>query len=203
MGRWFGALLLALILVQSPLAWGGGDWHDFQEAASKIKSLKAEFIQEKRLKILSKPLVSHGRLFYRPPDYLRWEYTKPIKSVMLMRKDVVKMFLWRDGAWAEDAGQSVEIRRVVLDEITGWFGGRFDQTQGFEPRYEPGTPARIVLTAKPGLKEFIDRVELVLSGRPGVITSVEIVEGPDASTLIEFTDVQVDTVLPDDIFEKP
>jgi outer membrane lipoprotein-sorting protein len=203
MGKWWAALLLALFMVPVSVARGGGDLSEFREAAGKIKSLKADFIQEKHLKILNKPLVSRGRLFYRPPNYLRWEYTEPIKSVMLMRQDLVRMLLWRGGAWAEDAGQSVEVRRVVLDEISGWFGGRFDQAQGFEPRYEPGTPPRIVLTPKPGLRDFIERVELLLSEQPGVITSVEIVEGPDASTVIEFTKVQVDMVLSDDIFEKP
>ena len=203
MGRLWALLLVLCLVVPTPLALGGDDWNDFREAAGNIRSLKADFVQEKHLKILAKPLISRGRLFYRPPDYLRWEYTDPIKSVMLMRRDVVRMFLWRDGAWMEDAGQSVEIRRVVLNEITGWFGGRFEQAQGFEPRYEPGTPARIVLTPKPGLQDFIERVELVLSEVPGVIRSVEIMEGPEASTVIEFKNVQPDSVFPDDIFEKP
>jgi outer membrane lipoprotein-sorting protein len=43
------------------------------ERASKLKSLEVEFTQERHLKTLNRPLVSHGRMWFKAPGSLRWQ----------------------------------------------------------------------------------------------------------------------------------
>ena len=188
------------VLISPALA---DDWSEIRAAAQETRTVNALFTQEKHLKILSKSLVSKGRLVFRAPDSIRWEYLEPIKSVMLMRPGGASMYLWSDGAWVADSGQSVEVRRVVLDEIGAWFAGRFDQSGVFTPALDKGPPLKIILTPKRGLKDFVSRIELTGAHQAGVIQKVEIFEGEDSKTVIEFTDVELNQDLPPGIFEKP
>jgi len=55
----------------------------FQEASRNIRSVKADFLQKRTLQILTRPLLSEGKLFFYTPDSLRWEYLSPLRSVML------------------------------------------------------------------------------------------------------------------------
>ena len=49
--------------------------------ASKIKSVEAEFIQERFLKTLNRPLVNPGRLWFKAPGSLRWQIGEPPKTI--------------------------------------------------------------------------------------------------------------------------
>lgn len=47
------------------------------DAAKGMKTMQCDFIQTKQTKLLSAASVSTGRLYYRQPDRLRWEYLTP------------------------------------------------------------------------------------------------------------------------------
>ena len=61
------------------------DWTSLKEASKNIRSVKADFLQKRTLQILTKPLLSEGKLFFYTPDSLRWEYLSPLRSVMLQK----------------------------------------------------------------------------------------------------------------------
>lgn len=44
---------------------------------SVIIALEADFIQTKQAALMTEPLLSTGHLYYRAPDYMKWEYTSP------------------------------------------------------------------------------------------------------------------------------
>ena len=71
-GTW--ASVRAVLLLASAffsIGWGGS-WEELKSAAGPIKSISAEFVQEKHLKILARPLVSSGVFYYQAPASLRW-----------------------------------------------------------------------------------------------------------------------------------
>jgi hypothetical protein len=92
---------------------------------------------------------------------------------------------------------------MVLFEISRWFQGRFDESKVFRNLYSPGPPARVILVPREGIDRFIQRIEIVLSARPGVIDRVEIEEPGGSRTSIEFRNVEINSSLPSEIFEKP
>jgi len=99
--------------------------------------------------------------------------------------------------------QAVEARRMVLAEMSQWFQGRFEESKIFSHVYSPGPPGRILLAPKQGINRFILGIEIVLSERPGVIDRVEIVEPGGSATWIEFRNVEINSNLPSEIFDKP
>jgi outer membrane lipoprotein carrier protein len=199
--HFFCALLITGLLT----APGGAsqDLTSLKEASRNFQSVKADFIQKRVLPILTKPLLSEGRLFYQAPGALRWEYLSPIRSLMLQKGETLKLYQFSEGVWKTELTPAMESRRMVLAEISRWFQGRFDESKAFNHLYSPGPPARIILTPKEGIDKFIQRIEIVLSAKFGVIDRVEIEEPGGSRTTMEFKKVEINTKLPNELFEKP
>jgi outer membrane lipoprotein-sorting protein len=179
------------------------DWASLKEAFRNIRSVKAEFLQKRYLQILTEPLLSEGRFFFYASGSLRWEYLSPLRSVMLQKEDTIQLYHFSEGVWKPEMTQAVESRRIVLAQISQWFQGRFDQSKAFRHLYSPGPPARVILSPMEGINRFIHRIEIVLSARPGVIERVEIEEPGGSRTSIEFRNVEINSSIPSEIFEKP
>ena len=59
--------------------------------ASEIKSMQCSFVQTKTSALLVEDAVSKGKMAFRSPDRLRWEYTEPYSNVLIVRGDSVFM----------------------------------------------------------------------------------------------------------------
>jgi outer membrane lipoprotein-sorting protein len=195
-------LLLLLLLLSAGLCLGWADsWESIRAAAENVNAISADFVQEKHLPILAKPLVSNGRFVYRRPDSLRWEYRSPVKSVLLMIDGKARRFVESEQGLVEDVSARMQATQFVMPEIGGWLSGRFEDNPMFDARLEED--GRIVLIPKDeGMARFIQRIELHLSERPGVIEQVLIFEGEEAYTRMQFTDIQVNPVIEDRLFRE-
>ena len=193
-------VILSLIFV---LGWADS-WEVVQKESSKIKSISAHFSQKKHMRILTKPLVSKGHFYFQAPDSVRWEYTSPIKSVLLMTKRDIKRYTQSNRGVVEDSGGSLESMRIVLQEISQWSRGRFNENEHFTAVLKGGKDPRIILTPKEkGFSAMISRIVINLSpDRPGVIRSIKIDENKGNYTLFEFTDVQINGKISETLFRE-
>ena len=192
----------SLLLLTAFMCLGWADsWEELKSAAGTVTSVKAEFVQEKHMKILARPLVSEGILLFQGPDSLRWEYTQPIQSILLLHNGKTRRFVQKDGNLIEDASASLQSMQVVVQEITQWLNGRFDDNPAFAARLEPGR--KIVMTPREeSFARLIQRIEIILSDRPAVITSVMIFENADSYTKLNFKDVILNQKLDDRLFRE-
>ncbi|BBO88844.1 outer membrane lipoprotein carrier protein LolA [Desulfosarcina ovata] len=184
------------------LGWAD-NWDGIRAAAGSVASLQTEFTQTKHLPILARPLVSRGKLVYQTPGSLRWEYLSPIRSILFMHDGRVRRFTQdtRTHAFREESGAGLDAMQVVFEEISQWLAGRFEDNPMFDARLEP--PHRIVLTPKQkAFAEVLQRIELVLDDRPGVIRQVVIVEGEDAYTELTFSQTVLNQTIDADMFQK-
>jgi len=153
------------------------------------------------MKILSRPLVSGGSFHFKAPSSLRWEYRYPVQSVLLAHDGTTRRYIRRNGTIIEDSGAHLQSLHVVLEEITRWLKGRFDENPSFTVRQEPGP--KIVLSPKEkSLALMIQRIELIFSEHPGIMKSVVIYEGEDSFTRLDFKNVILNQPLADSLFNK-
>jgi outer membrane lipoprotein-sorting protein len=166
-----------------------------------LRSVQCDFIQEKHLKILARPLVSHGTLVFQAPQSLRWEYRDPLHSLLLMHNGKMEKFIERDGRFEQDNGMGMGSMQVILPEISNWLDGRFSENPLFTTtRTDERT---IVLTPKePGLQAIISAIELHLGEQAGVMESVTIFEGPDAYTRLTFSSIILNREIPESTFSN-
>ena len=199
----FPASVVPAVLLAAALACVGAteSWQEIKAGARQITSIHADFVQEKHMPILARPLVSTGTLDYRAPDSLRWEYRTPIRSILLMYGGRVRRYFQVDGRLTEDAGLNAQAFNVVVQQITQWLNGEFDRNPAFRARLAPGP--RIIL--EPRDKAFaamIRRIEVVLADRPGIIRSVTIYEPGDAFTRLVFRNITVNQAIDDAVFRE-
>ena len=77
---------LFLILAGLVLAWCASAQDgilDRLKAANAFETLQLAFVQTRHSEMLTKDLVSEGRLFLAAPDRIRWEVQKPYRSVFV------------------------------------------------------------------------------------------------------------------------
>ncbi len=192
------ALLFLLPLV---IAWADS-WEGLREASRRITSVEARFVQKKTLPMLSRPFVSEGRFFYQAPAQLRWEYDRPVRSVLIMNNGAVKRYLRDPGGWREDAGASLTAMRVVLEEIANWQQGRFDADPHFQASLSTDPEPRVTLVPRePSWGKMIRRIELTLSReQAGVMKGVRLVEDERSFTDLSFSQVRTNRPLPASLF---
>ena len=192
--------VLCIVLAALSAAWSSS-WESIRAAAGGIQSVEAAFTQEKHLEILAEPLVSRGRLLFAAPDKLRWEYEAPLPSVLLMDGDRVQRFVKTGGAWTEDASAALPAMSFVMQEISRWMNGRFDDNPDFEARLEP--EGRIVLTPrKEALATVIQKIVLQLAETPGVIDAVTVYEDDRNFTRLAFDHVRVNQSIEPALFRR-
>jgi hypothetical protein len=199
----FSHLFAAILCVTICLFFIGwaDTWENIRQKSGSIETIQADFIQEKHLKILSKPLISKGVLYFKAPGSLRWEYESPVRSVLLMHNGQVNRFVKTGEGFSRDSGVKLQAMQVVMDEITLWLSGRFQDNPNFKATLEPGP--KIVLTPRENaFTAIIARIDLILSEQPGVINSVTIFENEESLTKLIFKDAILNEPLNDSLFEE-
>jgi outer membrane lipoprotein-sorting protein len=197
-----GPIRAAVLIVSSLLALGwGGSWEELKSAAGSVKSVSAEFVQEKHMKILARPLISSGVFHYRAPASLRWEYRAPLRNILLMEAERTERWVETGGSLTKEAGANLQAMQIVLEQISQWLDGRFDENPMFTARLEPGR--RIVMVPKEAaFARMVQRIDIRLAERAGVIDSVTIHESADSFTRLVFHNVVLNRQIDDSLFRQ-
>jgi len=99
-----------------------------RKALAEVKSFRATFVQEKKLKVFSRTVTSSGVILFSRPEQLRWETVKPFRSVLIVSGDSVAKFEWVGGKRRKlDLGRSADAILVAMRRIRDWFTGKFDE----------------------------------------------------------------------------
>ena len=174
---------------------------EMRSAAEKISSIKGDFIQEKQMPILARPLIARGYFAYQKPSSLRWEYQNPLQSVLLLHDGNVHRYLKSDDDWVEDKAANLKSMEFILQEISKWLNGRFEDNPMFNVSTE--TDNKVIMTPKDqSMDQFIRRIELVMADQPGVIKTVTIFESNDSFTRFTFIDPLVNAPIAPVEFQK-
>ncbi len=64
-----------------------------QNSYEKTKDLKADFIQEANIKSIKKTETEEGRVFFKNPRNMLWEYTKPKGKKMVINNQMAWLYL--------------------------------------------------------------------------------------------------------------
>jgi outer membrane lipoprotein-sorting protein len=173
-------------------------WSSQQEPI-RLQSIQADFIQEKHLKILVRPLVSTGTFTFQAPQSLRWEYRTPVPSILLMAGGKVKKFIERDGQLEEDKGMRLDSMQVMLSQISNWLDGRFSDNDMFSVSFL-GERTVLLTPREQALAGLISKIELTLADRKGLLDGVTIFEGPDSYTTMTFKNAVLNEEIPVSVF---
>ena len=194
--------LFAALMCAVPFFAGWADtMEEIGDQAAGIRAVKARFVQEKHLEMLDNPLISKGELYFRAPDSLRWEYTDPVKTILLMNRDRIRQYAMGEDGMQARQGRDLEAMRVFLEQVGQWLRGGFDKNTAFAAELKKGQ--RVVLTpVDKNISAVIEKIELRLTDTPGVIESAFIYEDETSYTRIVFHDTRINPKIADSVFEQ-
>nr|WP_321400437.1 outer membrane lipoprotein carrier protein LolA [uncultured Desulfobacter sp.] len=199
-----GAVVTMLMAIVFSAGANAASMTDIQKAAGSIRSISADFIQEKHMKILVKPLISKGIIRFQSPDKLRFEYREPIQNILIMQAKSVSRYIGKDDAFVRDNAAAMGAMTVVMDEISQWLKGNFSTSVFDATVEETPAPGQIILTPKDkAMTHFIQDIVLVLSEQPGVFKEVVIRENQDSYTRLRFENVQLNQPIAPEAFAAP
>jgi len=196
-------IFAGVFLIFGKISYAGeNNFEKLRQESAKIKTIQAQFVQKKFMKILSRPLVSDGCFYYAAPDSFRWEYFKPLKSIVIAYKNNTKRYIASDGKMVEDKTGGAQAMKIVLDEIAGWMNGRFDQNPSFKATIRENENTCIILTpVGKSMSGMIEKIEITLSKKEGAVKSVKIIEAANNFTQINFNNVKINAVINPSVFQ--
>nr|WP_320194234.1 outer membrane lipoprotein carrier protein LolA [uncultured Desulfobacter sp.] len=200
------SLGVAIVLITTMVSAGAiaATMADMQEAAGSIRSISADFIQEKHMKILVKPLISKGIIRFQSPDSLRFEYREPIQNILIMQGKSVSRYIRKDNTFVRDHAAAMGAMTIVMDEISQWLKGDFNTSVFHATIEDTMEPGRIILAPKDkAMTHFIQDIVLILSEQPGVFKEVLIRENQDSFTRLRFDKVKLNEGINPEVFTAP
>ncbi|MFC7357929.1 outer membrane lipoprotein carrier protein LolA [Jejudonia soesokkakensis] len=159
---------------------------DVEAVAKKTNTITSDFKQTKHIEVLDNEVVSHGKLFYKAPKHIRWEYTSPIHYKVIFKDD--KLFVNNQGKRDEINLASNRIFKsfntLIVNSVKG---NMFDEEQ-FEIQYyllENDYSATFSPKDK-RLKKFIHSFVLQFDSKTKQVTEVKMIEPGGDYTLVVF-----------------
>lgn len=181
-----------LMLLASPVLWAFST-AELAQTLQKPGNVQGEFVQERHLKSLSKPMTTSGSFALLPKKGLLWQMKKPFDTTLRVRSDGIMQ--WNGSAWTNPNagkmnGQNRQIR-LFLDLLGG-------NTQGLEKQFAlqlSGSAGKwtLRLTPKTALMQQIFK-HIDIAG-DSVVRRIELHEKQGDRTVMQFRRIQTDAAL--------
>ena len=172
-----------------------------QKSARATSSIVSDFTQTKHLFVLDNVITSEGKLVFKSPDKVRWEYVKPYLNVAIFKGN--QLLVNNEGKRQNiDLGSNKmfkSLNSLIVDSIKG---DMFDENQ-FEITYYTYDDQYLVkfIPKDKRIKKFIAAFELKFSQDNADVEEVKLIEPNDDYTTITFQNKKLNTAVADSLFE--
>lgn len=173
-----------------------------KENSKTTKTIKSNFIQYKHLDFLSNDIKTNGRLFYKAPNLVKWEYTTPYKYSVVFKNNSL---LINDGGKKNDinigANKLFEKMNVLI--VKSVRGDMFDDNE-FTITYYKTKKSYLVkfLLKDVEFKKIIKQFVLHFNKNNFTVTQVMMIEPSNDYTKIVFKNQLINPVISDAIFSN-
>lgn len=168
--------------------------------SKKIASLATDFTQFKHMDFLSKDIETSGRMFFKEPDKLLWQYKKPYNYTIVFKNG--KILINDEGKKsAMDVGASkifAKLNKLIVGSVSG---NLFDDKEFVITCFKTAEFNIARLVPKDAtLKKYIRQIELHFDKQAHTVSQVRLVESAQDYTKIVFKNKQNNAKVDDSIF---
>ncbi|GEQ85239.1 cell envelope biogenesis protein LolA [Patiriisocius marinistellae] len=172
------------------------------ETSRASKTIKSDFIQYKHLDFLDNDIETIGKLQFKAPGFVKWEYTKPYVYSVIFREDKL---LINDGGTknAIDIGSSKMFKKLNDLIVKSVKGDMFDDNDFTVTYFITDKANKAVFVPKDKkLTEYIASFELLFDKKEASVTEVKMIEPSQDYTQIIFKNRLVNTTINDAVFTQ-
>jgi outer membrane lipoprotein carrier protein len=146
------------------------------QVSKKIKTLSTDFVQYKHLDFLSKDIETSGKMVFKEPNLLLWQYKKPYSYSIIFKNG--KILINDEGKKsAVDIGNSKlfgKINKLIVGSVSG---DLFDDKE-FSISYFKNKDQNITkfIPKDATLKKYIKQIELTFDKTDATVVQVKLLE---------------------------
>ncbi len=148
---------------------------EIEKASQNIQNLQCNFIQEKTSELVVEKAIVKGVMFYESPAMLRWEYTNPIATTLILN-DKNAVLLDKNGKTIGNASAFKQLGNIIVSMING--NGLQQHKQFSSEIFDVNKDQiRIVLTpSQKRLKDYYQSVEIVMNKKTFLASEIHMNE---------------------------
>lgn len=168
--------------------------------ASEIKTIQSNFTQYKHMDFLSNDIETSGKMAFKEPDLIKWEYTKPYTYSVIFNKG--KIYIDDDGSKSNmDLGNNRLFKKLNELIIGSVKGDMFNETDFDMVYFSTVVGSKVIFKPKDQtILSYIASVELLFDPDKGTVQEVKMIEPSGDYTQIVFQNRTLNQPLPDAVF---
>lgn len=168
--------------------------------SKKIKTLTTDFVQYKHMDFLAKDIETSGKMYFKEPNLLLWQYKKPYNYSIVFKNG--KILINDEGKKSSvDVGNSkifAKINKLIVGSVSG---DMFDDKE-FVISYFKTKDNNItkLIPKDAALKKYIKQIELSFDKQDATVIQVRLLESSEDFTKIVFKNKQLNAKVDDSVF---
>lgn len=170
--------------------------------AKNTKTLTADFTQSKHMDFLSKDIETSGKMNFKAPNMLQWQYVKPYQYSIVFKNN--KIFINDAGKKNNiDKGNSKmfdKLNKLIVGSVNG---NMFDENE-FTISYFKTKDFNItkLLPKDASLKKYVKQMELYFDKTGNTVSQVKMIEPSNDYTKIIFKNKVINAKIDDSVFNN-
>ena len=174
--------------------------NSIEKAHKQLTTLSANFMQEKTSSLFTEKVVQKGKLSYKAPKQLRWEYTSP-KAMTVIFSNGKVLLKTEKGTTSNPNKMLGEMGNMIINTINGSF---LKENSDFNTRYYKNKGGQYVVVLIPvnkRIKAYYKSISITLSNSTFLADKVVLTETNGDATTITFADKKTNITLSDSLFK--
>lgn len=172
-----------------------------KKRAQTTQTITSDFVQYKHLDFLANDIQSQGKLAFKSPDLVKWEYNKPFEYSVIFKGGM--LYINNEGKKNNvDLGSSQmleQMNKLITKSIKG---DMFDTSEFSISYYKNNGESEVHFAPKnPEISDFIKAFHISFSNE-GEVLSVKMLEPSDDYTKIVFSNRKTNNTLLDAVFSN-
>ena len=173
-----------------------------QSSYEKTKDLKADFVQEAMIKSIKKTQREEGKVFFKNPKNMLWEYTKPQGKKLIINSQKAWLYLSKEKVVYTQKSESIFQSKFLINFFSGSGKLKNDFVIKYaEPKaYDKDGNYLLVLIPR-GKTAACNSVKLTIDKNNFYILQISFDDVLGNSTTLKFSNISVNTGLAQKIFQ--
>jgi len=170
-----------------------------KERAAITKTISSDFIQYKHLDFLDNDIETSGKLIFKTPDLIKWEYMKPFKYSVLFKDE--KLYINDEGKKSNvNIGSNRLFKQLNTLIINSVKGDMFDEVEFSIEYFKKDNYSLVYFSPKD--KKFAKYIKAfhITFNTEGDVIEVKMIESSEDYTKIVFSNKALNKPLEDALF---
>ena len=175
---------------------------DVMTLDNNTKTIVCDFIQYKHLSFLNNDIETMGKLVFKIPNFVKWEYTSPYQYTVVFKDD--ELLINDEGDKSNINIGSNKMFKSLNNIITNSVKGNMFDDEEFAISYFKTKESFLIrfVPKEKGLLKFIALFELTFSKKTNDVVEVKMIEPSDDYTKIIFKNKTRNATVSNEVFNN-